>query len=332
MKRSVLAAVTLGLGLTAGIALLFDQKRVADMTTTCITSVRDSGALPDVVDLCHRAARRGSGEAAYVVAAIAAEQPGVLPKGLNLALLNQAVAAGIAPALTVRALTTLRLEETDEVARASALAELNTAASLGYAPAQLWLAVALLSERSESAATAADLLWKAARQGSADAQFLLAKLYREGQGVIADRQRMRDLYVEAAQRGHPGAAFNLSVDLFNRGERDRAYAWLSESAAGGFAPALLAMGDIELQRQSPNAFSASVYFHLAGRLSVGDQRGKAERAAAMAEAQLDVAQRRTIAARVDELEAEIRGVWSGDSAPVAAEIIDPIDSGQEGRT
>ncbi len=61
-----------------------------------------------------------------------------------------------------------------------------------------------------------------ARNGDADALFNLAQAYRLGRGVPADITRARELYAEAANKGHIKAADNYGLLLFQQGEQDTA--------------------------------------------------------------------------------------------------------------
>ncbi|KWV92421.1 sporulation protein [Erythrobacter sp. YT30] len=70
-----------------------------------------------------------------------------------------------------------------------------------------------------------------AAQGDVDAMFNLAQAYRLGRGVPTDIDKARDLYLQAAQRGHIKAADNYGLLLFQQGEQDKAMP-LIEAAAG----------------------------------------------------------------------------------------------------
>lgn len=70
-----------------------------------------------------------------------------------------------------------------------------------------------------------------AAQGDVDAMFNLAQAYRLGRGVPTDIDKARDLYLQAAQRGHIKAADNYGLLLFQQGEQEKAMP-LIEAAAG----------------------------------------------------------------------------------------------------
>jgi TPR repeat protein len=292
--RWVVPGAALLVAAAGGGAWLAADRGMRAVEQACLTAFaagQGASAVP-----CEDAEVRGSASAGFLRAAA-----GLSGRGLAVA-----TEARLAPALTVSALPVLRRADTRPDERRAALADLRDAAGAGYAPAQTWLAVTLLAGETGAAreTEAADWLTRSARQGSADAQFLLAGLYRTGRGVVADRQRMRDLYLEAAQRGHAAAAFNLAADLFERGEAERARAWITRSAAGGFAPALAAMAAIAEAAGEPLA--AATYHALAARFAEGE-RGRAAKAAAAAMAdRLDSEGRALMTRRVAELEAAMR--------------------------
>ena len=70
-----------------------------------------------------------------------------------------------------------------------------------------------------------------AAQGDADALFNLGQAYRLGRGVPADIAQARQLYAQAAQKGHVKAADNYGLLLFQQGEQQDAMP-LIEAAAG----------------------------------------------------------------------------------------------------
>jgi cell division septation protein DedD len=72
-----------------------------------------------------------------------------------------------------------------------------------------------------------------AQAGDADALFNMAQAYRLGRGVDADVDRARDLYAEAAARGHVKAADNYGLLLFQQGEREQAMPYIRAAADRG---------------------------------------------------------------------------------------------------
>lgn len=76
--------------------------------------------------------------------------------------------------------------------------------------------------------------WKIpAERGDADAQFNLAQAYKLGRGVPVDLARAADLYGRAAKQGHPQAADNYGLALFELGKKAEAAEWLDKSAMRG---------------------------------------------------------------------------------------------------
>jgi TPR repeat protein len=293
-SRALLLLATAGTALPTGWAVI--APRLATRAEAACLSAARSGAA-DAPALCSASAEAGSPASAWALALL---DPGAAAPRAD---------ARLTPTLTERALTVLRRADTEPGSRAAALADLTTAAAAGFAPAQRWLAVALLADEAGPGreAEAADWLARAARQGSADAMFLLAGLHRTGRGVLQDHQRMRDLYVEAAQRGHAAAAHNLAADFVARGEPEAARAWLLRAAAGGFAPAHDALA--RKAEADGASVAAAVHHRLAARFSEGTTRTRALSAAEAAESSIDAAARADIVARTETLGAGIAGQW-----------------------
>lgn len=81
-----------------------------------------------------------------------------------------------------------------------------------------------------------------ARNGDADALFNLAQAYRLGRGVEADVNRARQLYAEAAQKGHVKAADNYGLLLFQQGEQETAMPLIKDAAERGDPRAQYVLG------------------------------------------------------------------------------------------
>lgn len=81
-----------------------------------------------------------------------------------------------------------------------------------------------------------------ARNGDADALFNLAQAYRLGRGVEADITRARQLYAEAAQKGHVKAADNYGLLLFQQGEQNTAMPLIKDAADRGDPRAQYVLG------------------------------------------------------------------------------------------
>lgn len=81
-----------------------------------------------------------------------------------------------------------------------------------------------------------------AQNGDADALFNLAQAYRLGRGVAADVSRARQLYAEAAQKGHVKAADNYGLLLFQQGEQKSAMPLIRAASDRGDPRAQYVMG------------------------------------------------------------------------------------------
>ena len=91
--------------------------------------------------------------------------------------------------------------------------------------------------------TAAVSEWQGpAQNGDADALFNLAQAYRLGRGVDADIARARELYAEAANRGHVKAADNYGLLLFQQGEQSSAMPFIQAAAERGDPRAQYVLG------------------------------------------------------------------------------------------
>ena len=81
-----------------------------------------------------------------------------------------------------------------------------------------------------------------AQNGNADALFNMAQAYRLGRGVEADITRARQLYAEAAQKGHVKAADNYGLLLFQQGEQAEAMPLIRAAAERGDPRAQYVLG------------------------------------------------------------------------------------------
>jgi TPR repeat protein len=81
-----------------------------------------------------------------------------------------------------------------------------------------------------------------AQTGDADALFNLAQAYRLGRGVEADIDRARELYAEAADKGHIKAADNYGLLLFQQGEHASAMPLIDAAAGRGDPRAQYVLG------------------------------------------------------------------------------------------
>lgn len=72
-----------------------------------------------------------------------------------------------------------------------------------------------------------------AERGDPDAQFNLAQAYRLGRGVPASLDTAIDLYRKSATQDHVEASGLLGLTLFQNGKRAEAMPWLDKAARGG---------------------------------------------------------------------------------------------------
>lgn len=91
--------------------------------------------------------------------------------------------------------------------------------------------------------TTAVAQWRGpAANGDADAIFNMAQAYRLGRGVDADMVRARELYAEAARKGHVQAADNYGLLLFQQGEQQSAMPLIRDAAERGDPRAQYVLG------------------------------------------------------------------------------------------
>lgn len=81
-----------------------------------------------------------------------------------------------------------------------------------------------------------------AERGDPDAQFNLAQAHRLGRGVPADLNTAIDLYRKAATQGHAEAEALLAIALFQNGRRAEAMPWLAKAAERGDASSQFVYG------------------------------------------------------------------------------------------
>lgn len=86
-------------------------------------------------------------------------------------------------------------------------------------------------------------IWRPlAEQGDADAQFNLAQAYRLGRGVPQSAATSEQYYERAARQGHPQAAANLGLILFQNNRRREAMPWIERAAEAGDPRAQYVLG------------------------------------------------------------------------------------------
>ncbi len=94
---------------------------------------------------------------------------------------------------------------------------------------------ALAAIRLKNFSDAAGLLEPLAKQGKAEAQYLLACLYRAGLGLTADPEKERSLLTAAATQNHANSAYSLALALLREQPRDPESSrhWLEIAARAG---------------------------------------------------------------------------------------------------
>ncbi|MDH2427927.1 tetratricopeptide repeat protein [Sphaerisporangium sp. TRM90804] len=126
---------------------------------------------------------------------------------------------------------------------------LRAALAAGDSDAYDWLADVLLAD--DRATEAAELMERAAAQGSASAALRVAAIWSE---AVDDRERAERWYAEAVRRGAPGALNDygsfLTEDASRLAEAERV---LREAAAQGDALAYSNLGGLELDRGDTEA-------------------------------------------------------------------------------
>jgi uncharacterized protein len=122
---------------------------------------------------------------------------------------------------------------------ATAFSVFHILANQGVTRAQFYLAAMYIESQGVQQDLAEALKWarKAANQGDAEAQFYLGLMLDTGQGVPQSDIEALKWYRLAADRGYAGAQSNIASKYANGGgmPRDdvRAYMWLSLAAAQG---------------------------------------------------------------------------------------------------
>jgi serine/threonine-protein kinase len=190
--------------------------------------------------LCPAEAKQSAVASRYAGVLFAEGRGGPEDPDQALALLQDAVARGDAPA---RALLSLqqyqvarRLERTDP----SRATELYRSAAL----AGVEKAFPILAERFEKGigtprdlGQAADWYERAAQGGHVPSELRLAQWYARGFGVAKDEARAARWFREAAQQGNPEAMYQYGMALLNgrgvtRSEQD-GISWIGQAAAAG---------------------------------------------------------------------------------------------------
>jgi TPR repeat protein len=120
-----------------------------------------------------------------------------------------------------------------------ALKWFGAAAAQGSTDAQVQLATLLLQAEDatdKDAVEAVELFQRAAARGNVDAEYNLGVCYRRGIGVAADRDKARQLYREAAIKGHNSAQLalgDLLSEIADNESLKEAVKWYEQASAAG---------------------------------------------------------------------------------------------------
>lgn len=155
--------------------------------------------------------------------------------------------------------------------------------------------------RGEHAAAAHQ--WKGpAASGDADAQFLLAEAYKQGQGVKQDLAKAEELYGKAASQGHMQASDIYGLLLFDRGQRVAAMPYVRTAAERGEPRAQYLLGLAHFNGD----LAAKDWVRAYALVSLAQQAGLARAAAALTQMDkyIELEQRQQAAQLASELSSQ----------------------------
>lgn len=155
-----------------------------------------------------------------------------------------------------------------------------------------------------------------AAEGDADALFNLAQAYRLGRGVTADNARARQLYEEAAKRGHVKAADNFGLMLFQQGEQEKAMPLIRAAAERGDPRAQYVLGLSHFNADYAPRDWVRAYALMT--LAQGQGLPQAQEAIAQMDRYVPMVQRQQAQSLARQLEAEAKSQRSAELA--AAEL------------
>ena len=155
-----------------------------------------------------------------------------------------------------------------------------------------------------------------AAEGDADALFNLAQAYRLGRGVTADNARARQLYEEAAKRGHVKAADNFGLMLFQEGEQEKAMPLIRAAAERGDPRAQYVLGLSHFNADYAPRDWVRAYALMT--LAQGQGLPQAQEAIAQMDRYVPMVQRQQAQSLARQLEAEAKSQRSAELA--AAEL------------
>jgi cell division septation protein DedD len=161
-----------------------------------------------------------------------------------------------------------------------------------------------------------------AAAGDADALFNLAQAHRLGRGVPADNARARQLYEEAARRGHVKAADNYGLMLFQEGEQERAMPLIRSAAERGDPRAQYVLGLSHFNADYAPRDWVRAYALMT--LAQGQGLPQAGEALAQMDRYMPLVQRQQAQALARQLEADARAQRSAELAAAELAAATPV--------
>lgn len=160
-----------------------------------------------------------------------------------------------------------------------------------------------------------------ADKGDSDALFNLGQAYKLGRGVKPDLAKAEDLFSRAAQRGHPQAADNYGLLLFQRGEHARAMPYISAAAERGDARAQYLLGIAHFNGDTV----AKDWVRAYALVSLAQQAGLSQATAALAQMDqyIPIEQRQQSVSLASQLASEAQAVRARQMAAVDLGVADP---------
>lgn len=141
-----------------------------------------------------------------------------------------------------------------------------------------------------------------AAKGNPDAQYNLAQAYRLGRGVPQDTKKAEELYAKAAALGHPLAADNYGLMLFQQGRKSDAIPYLRDAVGRGDPRAQYLLGIAHFNGD----FIDKDWVRAYALVSLANGQGLPQAAPAMAEMDryIPLAQRQEAAALATRMQTE----------------------------
>ena len=167
----------------------------------------------------------------------------------------------------------LTLSSDELFAKIDAWSNINEIAALvkeGHPIAQTVIGIICL--RAEKYEEAAHLLENSAQMGNALAQFYLAKMFRNGEGVVQDYKKAFDWYYKAAKQGHVLAQFYTGTMYLNGNgvtkNDEQAVFWFNKAAEEGDPDAQCSLGliyekiDLDATPNIPQDYKKAFHWYL----------------------------------------------------------------------